>query len=347
MHDICGDGADYQAVKWLLLQRPPPPASMWLLRPSTQQAQFHTYLRPRCPCLQNRVGGRIHSVPFGLGASTTAELGAQFIWGSDSGMDSTGASPGPHPLTAEANRLALQRVMVGPGDGSGARRRRFAGDGASLPARTQRSVQRWMADAEALAGGAGANDSLAAVLGMPALLARLAGSPDGPALLAGALTAEDGAQYGAELSQLSALYYDNQTTFPGPDNIVIGGFARLPGAYATPLLTSARLRLGTPVVAIRHGDSGAVVTTAGGAQLAAQYVVCTLPLGVLRGGAVQLDPPLPDQAQAALGALGLGRLEKLWLDFDQVGWSDWHEGSQGGPQAMIGASERCSSQEWV
>lgn len=246
-------------------------------------------------------------------------MGAQFIWGSDSGMDAAGGGAGPHPLTAEANRLALQRVMVGPGDGSGARRRRFAGDGAPLPARTQRSVQHWMADADALAGGATANDSLAAVLGMPALLARLAGSPEGPALLAGALAAEDGARYGAELSRLSALYYDNQTTFPGPDNIVIGGFARLPGAYAAPLLGPARLRLGTPVVSVRHGDSGAVVTTAGGARLAAQYVVCTLPLGVLRGGAVQLDPPLPEQTQAALGALGLGRLEKLWLEFEQVG----------------------------
>ncbi|KAL4424379.1 hypothetical protein ABPG75_001680 [Micractinium tetrahymenae] len=271
---------------------------------------------------RDRVGGRIHSVPFGLGGSTTAELGAQFIWGSDSGMDAAASSPGPHPLTAEANRLALQRVMVGPGDGSGARRRRFAGDGAQLSARAQRAVQRWMADVDALAGGAGANASLAAVLDMPALLARLAGSTDGPALLAGALAAEDGATYGAELSQLSALYYDNQTTFPGPDNIVIGGFARLPGAYAAPLLGSARLRLGTPVASIRHGDSGAVVTTAGGAQLAAQYVICTLPLGVLRSEAVALDPPLPEQTRAALGGLGLGRLEKLWLEFEQPFWED-------------------------
>jgi hypothetical protein len=36
--------------------------------------------------LQDRVGGRILSLPFG-GGGGVAELGAQFIWGSESGMD--------------------------------------------------------------------------------------------------------------------------------------------------------------------------------------------------------------------------------------------------------------------
>ena len=39
-------------------------------------------------CLQDRVGGRILSLPFG-GNGGVAELGAQFIWGSESGMDAS------------------------------------------------------------------------------------------------------------------------------------------------------------------------------------------------------------------------------------------------------------------
>jgi hypothetical protein len=51
-----------------------------------------------CLAAQDRVGGRVHSMQFG---GITAELGAQFIWGSDSGIDAGGGNP----LT-EVRRLA-------------------------------------------------------------------------------------------------------------------------------------------------------------------------------------------------------------------------------------------------
>ena len=60
------------------------------------------------------------------------------------------------------------------------------------------------------------------------------------------------------------------------------------------------------------------VRTASGQELTAQYVICTVPLGVLRTGGIQLEPPLPAETEAALGRLGVGRLEKLWLEFDAV-----------------------------
>ena len=38
------------------------------------------------PCLQDRVGGRIWTVPYG---EVQAELGAQFIYGAESSIDNT------------------------------------------------------------------------------------------------------------------------------------------------------------------------------------------------------------------------------------------------------------------
>lgn len=83
-------------------------------------------------------------------------------------------------------------------------------------------------------------------------------------------------------------------------------------------LGSTRLRLSTPVVSIRHGDSNATVVTAAGQELSAQYIICTAPLGVLKAGHLVMDPALPEATQMALGRVGVGHLEKLWLQFDDV-----------------------------
>ena len=96
-----------------------PPARHLAGRPSYSSGAHHLGLLQaqvlllwvaRCPhprvifALQDRVGGRILSLPFG-GSGGVAELGAQFIWGSESGMDSSsqaGASGGGrgNPITA-------------------------------------------------------------------------------------------------------------------------------------------------------------------------------------------------------------------------------------------------------
>lgn len=46
----------------------------------------------------------------------------------------------------------------------------------------------------------------------------------------------------------------------------------------------------------------------------------TVPLGVLQAGAITFDPPLPEEKAAAISALGMGLLDKLWLAFDEVFW---------------------------
>ena len=238
--------------------------------------------------------------------------------------------------------LGLARMMA---SSQPTRWRRFGAGGLPLTLRQQTSLQRWQADFEALASGAAANQSLADILQLPQMLQRLGSSSSGGLpLLQAALAGQYGGQYGAALDQLSALYHDNHTSFGGADNIVLGGFARLPQSFAPGLGSSLRLR--SPVVQIRHGDSSATVRTASGQELTAQYVICTVPLGVLRAGGVQLEPPLPAETEAALGRLGVGRLEKLWLEFDAVsgglagaGWL----GAAGGCTAMCVLSPTSSS----
>ncbi len=79
------------------------------------------------------------------------------------------------------------------------------------------------------------------------------------------------------------------------------------------------VRLGEPVEAIRTSDAGVAVATALGEHRAAAAVV-TLPLGVLKAGAVEFDPVLPGPKRAAVEGLGMGVMDKVVLRFDEAFW---------------------------
>ena len=61
---------------------------------------------------------------------------------------------------------------------------------------------------------------------------------------------------------------------------------------------------------------------AGGAAVSmhADAVILTLPLGVLKAGAVNFEPPLPQRKQQAIDRLGFGTLNKVLLVFDSPFW---------------------------
>lgn len=52
----------------------------------------------------------------------------------------------------------------------------------------------------------------------------------------------------------------------------------------------------------------------------ADKVVVTVPLGVLKSGKIKFTPKLPARKMAAIGKLGVGNYEKLYLQFDRVFW---------------------------
>lgn len=225
-----------------------------------------------------------------------------------------------------ANTIGLTRVAV---SSSAAMTRMYGTSGNVLSSGQATSLARLSADLAALAQVGAANQSIADVLASPSMLSRLGGSQANAALLTGAAAARYGRRYGAALASLSAPYHDNATRFDGTDNVVLGGFSKLAEHLVATLAGPGRqvsLRLATPVAGVLHGDSNATVFTAAGEALAAQYVVCTAPLGVLRGGGLALEPGLPSQTADAVARLGVGQLEKLWLEFDTVREGGGHGG---------------------
>ena len=81
------------------------------------------------------------------------------------------------------------------------------------------------------------------------------------------------------------------------------------------------VRLDTPVQRLLWQTEGVVAETASG-RFAADRAVVTLPVGLLRDGALAFDPPLPMAQRAAIGRIGYGAgvLGKIYLRFDRPFW---------------------------
>jgi monoamine oxidase len=102
----------------------------------------------------------------------------------------------------------------------------------------------------------------------------------------------------------------------GPGDFhILEGYGRVLAAVADGL----DVRLDTPVTAIRWGADGVEATTSRGAFTASSAVV-TLPLALLKAGAVRFDPPLPEEKQHAIAALAMNPAMKLLLRFAEPFW---------------------------
>lgn len=98
---------------------------------------------------------------------------------------------------------------------------------------------------------------------------------------------------------------------------LLNGYTRLIQRAAANL----EIRFETPVSRIRY-DESRVSVTAGGAESRFDAAVVTLPLGVLKRGAVEFDPPLPIQKQDAIDRINPGSISKVALRFDRVYWPE-------------------------
>lgn len=129
------------------------------------------------------------------------------------------------------------------------------------------------------------------------------------------------ADHGADAEEVAFAAVASRHEFSGDDVVFPEGMSQLTNYLARGL----DVRLEHVVLEISHDDRGAgvrVETPDGEETLSADRVLVTLPLGVLQAGQVGFTPDLPADKQDAVERLGNGRLEKLFLRFDDVFWGD-------------------------
>jgi len=124
-------------------------------------------------------------------------------------------------------------------------------------------------------------------------------------------------ELGAELNQVAANapLGDGQELIGG-DALVPAGLDRL----VSHLAQGVDIRLGQVVREIHNTPKGVRVITATGAALESPLLCCSVPLGVLKRGAIRFDPPLPAAKAEAIQRLGMGVLDKIVLLFPQRFW---------------------------
>jgi lysine-specific histone demethylase 1 len=122
------------------------------------------------------------------------------------------------------------------------------------------------------------------------------------------------------LSELSLAYWDQDDPYEmgGDHCFLAGGNYRLIHALSdgVPVLYEKK------VSRIEYGGEGVSVTVEEGQIFQADMVLCTVPLGVLKGGSIVFDPELPEEKLGAIKRLGFGLLNKVAMVFPHVFWDE-------------------------
>ncbi|MCW1958707.1 MAG: FAD-dependent oxidoreductase, partial [Mycobacterium sp.] len=250
---------------------------------------------------RDRIGGRIWTSNEWPGLRV--DLGASWIHGTEG-----------NPIYDEANRFGIDTTVfdVGSSDGTGAAEY-YSVNGTRWDADAFEAVMTKAIGRVERAAAGKDSASMSMRQGIGALPPDLSGRPG----VAAALTDYAG-DYGATPEALALSALDEEDSFAGAQRVFPSGYGQL----AQRLADGLPVRLDAPVtsVGLRSPDH-IVVDTAAGRWRAAKVIV-TVPLGVLKSGAIRFDPPLPAAHARAIDRLGFGRFEKLVLRFDAVFWDD-------------------------
>lgn len=227
---------------------------------------------------RDRVGGRVQSVVDDKAWPFPAQLGGWLLGSSDD------------VLLDALNALDIRTVPV-----TGSLWRSTDGDVEPVPIEP---VQAAIATAQQGLTDASLDDALAAAgadleePGLAALLASVAASA------------------GADASDVS-------TWFPPrlPVDEMVAPLGDLTPAIEG-LLEGAKLSLSSPVSRVAYDEAGVSLGIASGESLSFDRVLITVPLGVLKSEGLQFSPALPFGHRGAIAELGMGRIETVWLRFE-------------------------------
>ncbi|MBC6493982.1 hypothetical protein BEP68_03935 [Microbacterium sp. 4-7] len=227
---------------------------------------------------RDRVGGRVQSVIDDKAWPFPAQLGGWLLGSSDD------------VLLDALNALDIRTVPV-----TGSLWRSTDGDVEPVPIEP---VQAAIATAQQGLTDASLDDALAAAgadleePGLAALLASVAASA------------------GADASDVS-------TWFPPrlPVDEMVAPLGDLTPAIEG-LLEGAKLSLSSPVSRVAYDEAGVSLGIASGESLSFDRVLITVPLGVLKSEGLQFSPALPFGHRGAIAELGMGRIETVWLRFE-------------------------------
>lgn len=120
-----------------------------------------------------------------------------------------------------------------------------------------------------------------------------------------------------DLDKLSSTLYDEGEEFLGEERISTNGYDTISNFLATGL----NIQLNQQVSKIDYSSEKVKVTHNGGVS-EVDYVLVTVPLGVLKSGNIEFVPALPTAKQTAIQKIGMNCVNKFLLTWNNAFWDD-------------------------
>ena len=120
-----------------------------------------------------------------------------------------------------------------------------------------------------------------------------------------------------DLNKVSSIHYDKGEEFGGEERISTNGYDTIPNYLATGL----DIRLNQRVSKIDYTEKKVKIVH-NGATSEADYVLVTVPLGVLKNNVIAFVPALPTEKQTAIQKIGMNCVNKFLLLWNTAFWDD-------------------------
>ena len=134
-------------------------------------------------------------------------------------------------------------------------------------------------------------------------------------------------EYGnsAPIKLLSAPHWNDDEDmggFGGPHSFVVGGYDQPFRRIAELLDVRTGARVSEIEVDADRAKNSVTVVTEDEKELVCDAVLVTVPLGVLKRRAISFSPELPQWKKDAIDRMGFGKLDKVFLEFEEAFWDD-------------------------
>lgn len=120
---------------------------------------------------------------------------------------------------------------------------------------------------------------------------------------------------GGDISKLSSKHFYDDEAFPGKDVIVINGYDKV----ANLLGQGLDIRLNSRVTEINYNATKSLVKENGN-SIEADYVIVSVPLGVLKNNSIAFQPSLPASKLSAIQNIQMGNVNKFLFIWNTPFW---------------------------
>lgn len=123
-------------------------------------------------------------------------------------------------------------------------------------------------------------------------------------------------EYASQIERLSAKFYETEGR-EGGDYLLIDGYWSI-----FKDMVNFSYHLNSTVIEVNQTETNPYIILSDGKMHRAEFILVTVPLGVLKSNKIKFNPPLSQKKQSVIDAIGFGTLEKIVVEFSMPFWKN-------------------------